>query len=520
MTAGSDRHVLISVYDKSGLADFSRSLAKLGFTLLSTGGTATLLKEAGIPVTGVEDFTGSPEILSGRVKTLHPKIHGGILFDRQNPEHVKECKAQGIKAIDLVVVNLYPFAKEARDKNLPLEKAIEYIDVGGPTMLRAAAKNFANCAAIIDPEDYPDVIRELETSGAITLDLRRKLAAKVFAATAAYDRMIADYFSAVAHENNSTQPKSLNLNLALLKPLRYGENPHQQAGFYAASPAQGLAACDVLHGKELSYNNLIDVDAAWALMSDFRDVTAAAIIKHTNPCGTAASTSESLAKVFQRALDADPKSAFGGIVAVNRTLDKATAAIIAQHFFECIAAPDFDQDALTILKEKKNLRLIKTNVSRGEQMQLRTIAGGVLMQTEDRSSLDKARWKVAGTKKPTEAELAELEFAFTVAKHVKSNAIVFSKYLTTVGVGAGQMSRIDAVNFAAIKAKECGKELKGSVMASDAFFPFRDCVDLAAGLGVVAIVQPGGSMRDEESIQAANEHGISLVFTGERHFRH
>lgn len=527
MTVSQKPLALLSVTDKNGLVDFAKDLHQLGFELLSTGGTAKLLRDAAIPVTDVSAYTGQGEILDGRVKTLHPKVHGGILFDRSQEAHVREAQGQGIRPIDLVVVNLYDFKKQALDRSLELSKAIEYIDIGGPCMLRAAAKNYRFAAPVIDPADYGRVIGELR-AGALSLELRTSLAAKVFKAISRYDAMIAASFEDAVAGGMDELPKTLSLELQEVQSLRYGENPHQKAKFYSGprSLAGGLQDARVLQGKELSYNNLLDVDAAAQLVADFPEYKAVAIIKHTNPCGAAiGSLQDSLLSVYQKALATDPKSAFGGIVASNSTIDRDTAEALSSLFLECIVAPSFSDEAKGLLASKKNLRLLELpylgkRENPPKQLDIRSIAGGILVQERDQVRAEKNNWKLVTQKVPNDAEVLDMLFAMRVCKHVKSNAIVYAKDGSTLAVGAGQMSRIDSANFAAQKATEFGKSLNKAIMASDAFFPFRDSVDLAAKWGVGAIIQPGGSMRDDESIAACDEHGISMVFSQIRHFKH
>lgn len=510
------RWALLSVTDKSNLPEFARGLISAGFKLLSTGGTYRLLQDCGIQVTDVSTFTGSPEIMDGRVKTLHPKIHAGILMDRTNPKHKLDAESMGAEAIDMVVVNLYQFAENAVAKKLAPKDAIEFIDVGGPTMLRAAAKNFANCCAVCDPADYVPLIDELKKKGGISLETRQNLAAKVFSLTAQYDQMISGCLN--TEPTNSWSPQ-----LSLRQTLRYGENPHQSAALYAQGNS-GFAGAQILGGKELSYNNYLDLDAACQLARDLAPSSAVIIVKHTNPCGAAVALDEGepLAQTFRRAFDCDPQSAFGGIIACNRPIDGDTASAIAEHFIECVAAPDFHSDALKLLGEKKNLRIVKlpdlTESARGQQV--RSIFGAVLVQSADEIATAPDHGEVVTKTLPTSMQRRDLAFAMTVAKHVKSNAIVYAKDLALLAVGAGQMSRIDAARFAAEKARRDGRSLNGSVMASDAFFPFRDTVELAADLGVKAIIQPGGSKRDEESISACDQAEIAMIFTGVRHFRH
>ncbi len=521
MSDSSKPLALLSVTDKTGLADFAKSLSDLGYQLLSTGGTAKLLRDKGLQVTDVSEYTGSPEIMNGRVKTLHPKVHGGILFDRNNPSHVTDAEKGGIRPIDLVVVNLYKFEEEAVAKKLPLETAIEHIDIGGPTMLRAAAKNWEHTLSVIDPDDYPLVIKAL-TEKSADRKFRVGMSAKVFNAMAAYNGAISQYLK---QEASGEMPAAINDKLSLKQGLRYGENPHQKAGFYTLPGNSGFAEAEVLQGKELSYNNLLDLDAACALITEFDDAPAVAIIKHTNPCGCAAGKSgESLVDIYKKALTGDPKSAFGGIIALNQTLDGETAKAITATFTECIAAPEFSAEALEIFAAKKNLRLlkvpfIKCGESKPTQWAMRSIRGGMLVQSPDLDQKSAAEWTSVAEASAADY-LDDLKFANRVCKHVKSNAIVYVKNSMTITIGAGQMSRIDSAQFAADKALAEGKDLKGAVMASDAFFPFRDTVDNAAKFGIKAIVQPGGSKRDDESITACNESGIAMVFTQERHFRH
>lgn len=528
---------LLSVTDKSGVVDFAAGLHALGYELLSTGGTARLLAEHGLPVTEVASYTGSPEILDGRVKTLHPKIHGGILCDRTKSSHREQAAEFGIRPIDLVVVNLYAFAEEAQAKELSPEKAIEFIDIGGPCMLRAAAKNYQHCAPLIDPADYERCLVELREAkqhgqSGLSLSFRQRLAAKTFLAISQYDSMIARYLAKGLAASDSTDAPILGashtLTLELQQELRYGENPHQRAAFYRSplSAPGGLQEAKVLQGKELSYNNLLDCDAAAGIAASFPEAVACTIIKHTNPCGTAlARPGESLSELYRRVLALDPKSAFGGIVAFNREVDGPTALAMSELFLECIVAPSFSAEARAALQSKKNLRLLelpylKSGASRSPRLDLRSVLGGILVQEHDAAETDPGRWEVVTRRKPDAGEAADLHFAMRLCKHVKSNAIVYAKDLVSVAVGAGQMSRVDAAIFAAEKAKEFGRSTEGSVLASDAFFPFRDTVDLAAKLGVKAIIQPGGSLRDAESIAAADEHGIAMVFTRLRHFRH
>ncbi len=525
------RRALISVSDKNGIIDFARHLAARGVELISTGGTAKALREAGLAVRDVAELTGFPEMLDGRVKTLHPAVHGGLLAIRDNAEHNAAIEAQGIAAIDLLVINLYPF-EDTVSREADFAEAIENIDIGGPAMIRAAAKNHDWVAVVTDPEDYAALLAEMEAQGGATsLELRRKLAAKAYARTAVYDAAIANWFAGQVGE---AAPRHFALPGTLRQTLRYGENPHQSAAFYV-SPVDGrirpgVATARQVQGKELSYNNLNDTDAAYELVAEFDPLLApaAAIIKHANPCGVA--LGENLADAYRKALACDPVSAFGGIVALNRMLDADAARAIAEIFTEVIIAPDATPEAQAILARKKNLRLLLADGlpnPTAEGLTLRTVAGGFLMQSRDNGSPDSVALKVATLRAPTPQELADLQFAFRVCKHVKSNAIVFAKGGATVGIGAGQMSRVDAARIAAWKGEAAaqaaglsGSLTQGSVAASDAFFPFADGLIALADAGATAIIQPGGSMRDEEVIAAANERGLAMVLTGMRHFRH
>jgi phosphoribosylaminoimidazolecarboxamide formyltransferase/IMP cyclohydrolase len=503
------KRALLSVSDKSGIVELARGLVDLGYELVSSGGTAGALQEAGIPVTKVSDVTGAPEILGGRVKTLHPKIHGGILADRRNSDHVRQLDEQGITAIDLVVCNLYPFERTVSHPSVTEDDAVEQIDIGGPAMVRAAAKNFHSVAVVVNAHSYDMVLDELQSNGEISLDLRRALALEAFRHTAAYDSAIANYIA-----GQDLSPDNLILSSDKVMDLRYGENPHQDAAFYrAAGVATGIAAADQLHGKELSYNNILDTDAAWGLVSEL-DGIAAVIIKHSNPCGAAVGSS--LQDAYSKALECDRTSAFGGIVALNQPCDAATASAIAEIFTEVIIAPGFDDEALGILTGKKNVRIMRASERVGRGINIRSVAGGLLVQSNDPPDpLDNV--KVVTRQEPTEGQWQDLRFAWVVAKHTKSNAIVLAKDRTAVGVGAGQMNRLESTELAARRA---GDRAHGTVCASDAFFPFRDGLDAAVAAGAVAVIQPGGSVRDDEVIAAADEHGIAMVFTGRRHFRH
>jgi phosphoribosylaminoimidazolecarboxamide formyltransferase/IMP cyclohydrolase len=524
------RRALLSVSDKAGLVDFARGLAGLSVELFSTGGTAHTLREAGLSATEVSQVTGFPEMLDGRVKTLHPRIHGAILALRENPEHEAQLAAQAILPIDLVAVNLYPFEATLARPDATTAEAIEQIDIGGPAMLRSAAKNFAGVVAVCDPGDYAPVLRELhENAGAVSAATRLDLARKAFTHTARYDVLVSAFFDRLVTEPSQAAPNSrvafpslLHLRLEKVQDLRYGENPHQRAAFYRDLDRKGgLAEARQLHGKELSYNNLLDVQAAWDVATEFAEPVAA-IVKHGNPCGVA--SAERLLDAYTRANAADPVSAFGGIVATNRPLDGETARAIARTFVEAVVAPGFAEDALTALREKKNLRLLAFPDAHGapragntEAFDLRRVRGGFLIQEPDAAMLDEAAVRTVTRRTPSTAEARALRFAWRVAKHVKSNAIVLATEHATVGIGAGQMSRVDAVKLAIMKA---GAATRGTALASDAFFPFRDAVDLAAAAGVTAIIQPGGSVRDAEVIAAADEHGLAMLFTGMRHFRH
>ncbi len=515
------KRALISCWDKEGLLDLVKKLAEFNIEIISSGGTAAHLESHQIPVTRVEDITGSPEVLGGRVKTLHPKIHAALLA-KQTPEHLQDLKKLDVEPIQLVVVNLYPFVDEAVEKRLPLEQAVEFIDIGGPTMLRAAAKNFQYVAALHQPGQYQYFLQHLdENSGCVSENLSQQLAQKVFFYTSWYDGQIQTYLS--AQNTTDTEARTYRtFHLQKKQTLRYGENPHQQAAVYQpyAEGARGLSGLEQLWGKPLSYNNYIDVNAAYELVLEF-DETAAVIVKHTNPCGAAASK-VNLAEAFSGALRGDSLSAFGGIVAFNRTVDGETAEKMAKIFFECIIAPDFENSALEILQRKKNLRLLKMHPETfaGDGRELKLLNNTYLVQEADTMRENRSDWSVATKKSPSEMEWAELEFAWEIAKHVKSNAIVLTKNHELYGTGAGQMSRIDSVKIAKMKAEQAGRELSGVMLASDAFFPFRDGIDEAVKAGVSAIIQPGGSIRDEEVIQAANDHNISMVFTGIRHFKH
>ena len=568
------KRALISVSDKGGIVEFAESLKKFGVEIISTGGTARSLRENGVEVTEVSDVTGFPEMMDGRVKTLHPKIHGAFLALRDNEAHRKAMQTHGIEPIDLVVVNLYPFEETIENKDVSLSEAIEQIDIGGPAMIRSAAKNWRDVAVVTDTRLYRRVIDELtETGGSLSLESRQTFAALAFTITSYYDTIISEYLNEQLSDDefflvDSLDPFTENplyqmlkesdeffddddfddefeddefeedfsnnghavtvededfsdfmtLDFVKVSDLRYGENPHQKAALYEHYENLGIAQAEILHGKEMSYNNYIDADAAWRLVFDF-DELACAIIKHTNPSGVGIGATNT--EAYQRALATDPVSAFGGIVAFNKTVDADAATAVNQTFTEVVIAPDFSDEALEIFKQKKNLRVLR--VEEGEfsdALEYRTISGGMLVQNRDNLVISDFDLKIVTIRKPTDEEVRALLFAWKVCKHVKSNAIVFANQYQTVGVGAGQMNRVDSVRLAAMRAERIALDLKNTVLASDAFFPFRDNVDEAAKFGITAIIQPGGSVRDEETIQAANEHGLAMVFTGVRHFKH
>jgi phosphoribosylaminoimidazolecarboxamide formyltransferase/IMP cyclohydrolase len=521
---------LISVSDKHGAVDFARELAALGVKLLSTGGTAKLLRDAGLAVTDVSDYTGFPEMLDGRVKTLHPKVHGGILGIRGNAEHEATMAKHAIPTIDLVVVNLYPFTQTIAKKDCTLEDAIENIDIGGPTMVRAAAKNHGNetggCAVVTEPADYAGIIDELKANGgAISYATRFALAKKAFVHTARYDSAIANWLTSLDAENKPTTfPERLQLAFDKADTMRYGENPHQQAAFYReANPVAGsIAAYVQLQGKELSYNNIADSDAAWEAVKAFDDAGNAAacvIVKHANPCGVALGASA--VEAYRRAFSTDPTSAFGGIIAFNCAIDKEAAEAISGQFAEVIIAPEITTEARAVFAAKQNLRVLVVPMGKSSSvLDFKRVGGGLLVQTADEARIAQSDIKVVTKRVPTEQEMRDLLFAWKVAKYVKSNAIVYCKDTMTVGVGAGQMSRVDSARIAAIKAENNKLTVVGSVVASDAFFPFRDGLDVLAKAGATAVIQPGGSVRDAEVIAAADEQNIAMVFTGFRHFRH
>jgi len=501
------KRALISVSDKTGIIDFARELGQFNVEIISTGGTAKALRDAGIDVRDISDVTGFPEMMDGRVKTLHPRVHGALLGLRDNAAHVAAMNEHGIEPIDMVVVNLYPFAQTIARPGVTREEAIEQIDIGGPAMIRSAAKNADAVAVVVDPGQYPLLIEELHKhGGSISIPTLQRLAAQAFQHTAHYDTVVSSYL---------TGSENLSIALTKITDLRYGENPHQVASLYKTQSGDGLANAAILSGKEMSFNNYVDADAAWQLVCDFRD-TACAIIKHTNPAGVG--LGETAAAAYGKALATDPVSAFGGIVAFNTRVDEAAAQEVTKIFTEVVIAPDYEAAALDLLQTKKNLRTIRmSSVERSTELQFRQISGGMLVQTADVHELHKDDLKVVTERQPTDEEIRALLFAWTVCKHTKSNAIVYARADQTVGVGAGQMSRVDSVKIGAMRAQ---LPVAGSVLASDAFFPFRDGLDEAARHGITAVIQPGGSMRDNEVVAAANEHGLAMVFTGVRHFKH
>ena len=553
------KRALISVSDKTGVIEFASSLSGMGIALTSTGGTAAALREAGLVVTDVSEVTGFPEMMDGRVKTLHPKVHGAFLALRDKEDHVEAMRRHAIEPIDLVVVNLYPFEQTVANENVTLEEAVENIDIGGPAMIRSASKNWRDVAVVTDPALYDGVISEMASSdGSLSLSTRRRLALLAYTRTASYDLAISSYlarqatdedlaflepFNPLGHllfvdsadmdEGGPAEaasdtvaeylfPNSLQLELAKITDLRYGENPHQKAALYNTGEPGGLAIAEQLHGKEMSFNNYVDAEAAWNLVSDFEGL-AAAIIKHTNPSGVGVgSTNE---QAYRRALSTDPISAFGGIVAFNRSVDVQVATSVNEVFTEVVIAPDFDPEALEVFRTKKNLRVLRVAGIEKEaeprrRLQFKQLSGGILVQTQDTHVLAESDLKVVTEKQPTDQDLRSMMLAWNVCKHVKSNAIVIANNSQTLGVGSGQMNRVDSLRIAGMRAERFELPIRGAALASDAFFPFRDNVDEAAKLGVGAIIQPGGSVKDEESIEAANEHGIVMVFTGIRHFNH
>lgn len=541
------KRALISVSDKTGILEFAAELAKFDVRIISTGGTAGTLRDHGIAVTEVAEITNFPEMMDGRVKTLHPKIHGAFLALRDNENHVAAMREHDIEPIDLVVVNLYPFQETIAKEDVSLAEAVENIDIGGPAMIRSASKNWRDVAVLTDARLYGSVLAEMtETGGSLSLETRQRLATLAYTRTASYDLAISSYLAKqlsgedlrlleplnplenlviiesdeIYEESGSGEelPEFESIELAKIIDLRYGENPHQKAALYESDEQGGIAKSEQLHGKEMSFNNYVDAEAAWNLVQDF-DELAVTIIKHTNPAGVG--TGATNLEAYKRALSTDPVSAFGGIVALNRKVDAETAAAVNEVFTEVVVAPDFDADALEIFKQKKNLRVLRVEKAENENpFEYKQISGGFLVQSKDVYKVSESDLKFVTERKPTDEELHALLLAWKVCKHVKSNAIVFANENQTIGVGAGQMNRVDSVRIAALRAERFGLPLKNSAVASDAFFPFRDNVDEAAGFGVSAIIQPGGSIKDNESIAAANEHGIAMVFTGFRHFKH
>ena len=514
------KRALVSVSDKTNIDEFAQQLHQRGVEILSTGGTAELMKKNGVPVTLISDYTGFPEMMDGRIKTLHPKVHGGILGRRDVPAHMDAMQQHAINPIDMVVVNLYPFEATIAKDGCTLADAIENIDIGGPAMVRSASKNYNDVAIVVNPADYECVLKEMDdNNGAVTLETRQRLSRDAFAMTARYDSMIAGYLSGQIGEA-SKFPPAYQTGLQKVQDLRYGENPHQAAALYKeAQPLKTDAVqAEQLQGKELSFNNYIDMNAAWECVLEFEE-SAAVVIKHTNPCGTASGKNQT--GVFVQARETDPVSAFGGVLGFNKTVTLTTAEEIVKNFCEVIIAPGYEKAALELFAKKKNVRVMQMpaigGVTERSRMDIKRIGGGLLLQDADEMTLDTDKLKVVSKIQPDDATLEELKFAWKVAKHVKSNAIVYARGTETVGIGAGQMSRVDSARLAIEKAN---KEVKGCVMASDAFFPFRDSIDAAAERGIRAIIQPGGSIRDEEVIQAADEHKIAMVFTGIRHFKH
>ena len=505
---------LLSVSDKTGLVDLARGLASLGWELVSTGGTAKAIREANIPVRDVSDVTGFPEMMDGRVKTLHPVVHGGLLARRDLPEHVAAMKEHGIEPIDLVVVNLYPFRETAAKKGVSPEEVVENIDIGGPSMLRSAAKNFASVTVVVDPADYPRVLATLKEGGD-ALAFRRELAEKAYAHTAAYDAAISAWFAA---QRGDAFPTDVTIALRRVQSLRYGENPGQRAAFYVDG-GPGLGQLTQRGGKELSFNNLLDLDGALLAADPFRGEPCCAIIKHTTPCGLA--TGESALDAYRKALACDPVSAFGSVIAFTVPVDDAAAEALASLFVECVVAPSFSEGAVEILGRKKNLRVLEGDARWGERaLDFKRVRGGFLAQERAPTPTADDAWKVVTQRQPTDAERVDLAFAWRAVAGVKSNAIVLARNGATIGIGAGQMSRVDAAFVAVHKARQIGHETKGAALGSDAFFPFRDGIDQAAEAGVTAIIQPGGSVRDQEVVEAANQHGMTMVLTGQRLFRH
>jgi len=513
------KKVLVSVSDKNGIVDFCKKLVELNFEVISTGGTAKTLQKSGIPVIEIDAYTGFPEMLDGRVKTLHPKIHAGILAMREKRDHLDVLANHGIPLIDMVVVNLYPFKETIKNPEVILENAIEQIDIGGPTMIRAAAKNYKDVSVVTDPSDYDNIINILKENGEIPIEFKYKLAAKVFKHTADYDGAIAQFLSQRDYKNNITQwPETISYQFSLQQQLRYGENPHQNAAFYAENNASqfSLAHAKQYQGKELSFNNIVDTEAAYRLIAEFKEKPTLAFIKHTNPCGIA--TGETISDAFYKAKEVDPVSAFGGIVASNKEIDLQTAEGIKEMFLEVVIAPKYTQEALELLSSKKNLRVLEMPLpEQHTDYDIKRVEGGVLLQEWDEDLFDNEKLKTVSKREPTEDEKEALYLAWKIVKHVKSNAVVFANKDRALGIGAGQMSRVDSVKIAVEKSNF---DLKGAVLASDAFFPFRDNIDEAHKVGIIAVIQPGGSIRDQEVIDAVDEYDMSMIFTGMRHFKH
>lgn len=509
------KRALISVSDKTGVIHFAKSLIDLGYEIISTGGTKKTLEDNGLKVVGISEITGFKEIMDGRVKTLHPNIFGGLLAVRDNEKHMEQLKEQGIELIDLVIVNLYPFKETIAKPNVEWEEAIENIDIGGPSMLRAAAKNYQDVVVIVDPDDYNIVVEKLKENDSVDIELKKRLAAKVFRHTAAYDAYIAQY---ITNQTGEQYPEKLTMTFEKVQDLRYGENPHQKAAFYKQELIkEGLANAKQLHGKELSYNNIQDTNAAWDIVKEFKGQPVVVAVKHMNPCGVG--IGKNLLEAYNKAYEADPVSIFGGIIATNQNVDGETAVQMHELFLEVIIAPGFSEEAVNILTKKKNIRLLQLFEENNQQdlQKLVSVSGGILIQDEDKKELTDAELQIVTETTPAEEELEELRFAWKIVKHVKSNAIVLSKDGQTIGVGAGQMNRVGSAKIA---IEQAGDKAKGAVMASDAFFPMPDTIEEAAKAGIRAIIQPGGSIRDENSIKAANKYGIAMVFTGIRHFKH
>ena len=514
------KRVLISVYNKTGIVEFAKSLVKFNIEIISTGGTAKLLVENGIPCTQVKEITGAPEMLDGRVKTLHPFIHGALLAKRDNPDHLHQLKEHGIMPIDMVVINLYPFETVVSKPDVGLDEALENIDIGGPTMIRAAAKNYPDVAVVTSSDQYSFILDELnQNSGEVSLETKKNLATKAFRLTHKYDGAITKYLQNL--DNKEEYPKNMVLSFEKIQDLRYGENPHQTAAFYRdlGIIKKGITDLNQLHGKELSFNNIMDLDAVVKMVKTF-EYPCAVIVKHSNPCGAA--IGENVFSAFEKALATDPASAFGGIFGFNRTFDLKTAEKLKEIFIEVVIAPGYEPDAFQLLSKKKNLRLLELDIQKNmpAEYDYKRVAGGLLIQNQNIKSVEDLEFNVVTQRIPTEEEWSALKFAWNVVKWVKSNAVIFCKKDRTIGIGAGQMSRVDSSMFAVDKAKRSGLSLQGTVVASDAFFPFRDGIDAAARAGATAVIQPGGSVRDKQVVQAANEHNMAMVFTGVRHFRH